>query len=200
MHRFTSQTTGRMMLLIGIVSIIGIILLLIFFVGYFQNIPSLYFFGPLNDISGSLEAILCAVLAVMLLPAYGRSLLWIHIPLAALGWLGAVIVTVDSMVMGGFMSSSMEFQLSYQYGLSFITEQDLHFGFGLIGIWVMALNYHAHQNNLWPRNLISFGFLTSAFLMTGLFSTLAGFSMVILFPIWTILLGRWILSARMTAT
>lgn len=199
MHHFTSQATGRMMLLIGFVSIVGTILLIVFFVGYIQNIPSLYFFGSLNDISGSMQAVLCAVLAVMLLPAYERSLLWIQIPLAALAWLGAAIVTVDSMVMGGFLSTSIEFQLNYQYGLSFITGQDLHFGFGLIGIWLMALNYHAHQNTLWPGNLISLGFLMSAFLMTGLFSTVEGIGMLLLLPAWTILLGRWILSARTRA-
>ena len=80
------------------------------------------------------------------------------------------MVTVDSMVMGGFLSASTEFRLSFKYGLSFITEQDLHFDF-----------------------------LTSAFLMTGLFSTVEGVGILILFPIWTILLGRWILSARTAA-
>jgi hypothetical protein len=40
---------------------------IIFFVGYFNDIPSIIFFGPLNDIFGSLEAILSAVLATIFL-------------------------------------------------------------------------------------------------------------------------------------
>lgn len=196
MYRFTSRATGFMLLLIGIVSISGTILLVLFFAGYLQNIPSLYIFGPLNDIFGSLDAILCAVLSVMLLPAYGKPLLWIHIPLVILVWLGVVIVTIDSLVMGGFMPSLMEFQLRYNYGLSFITDHDLHFGYGLIGIWLMVLNYHVYQNNLWPRNLITFGFLVSVSIIIGILGAPAAGSVGLILPIWAILLGRWILSGK----
>lgn len=199
MNQLTSRRTGYMLLLLGIVTALGFIFLLIFYAAYLNTIPSLYFFGPLDDLFTVLQSLLLAVLAVMLLSAYERELLWVHIPLAALTVLGALIVTVDSLVMGGFMSSITEAYLGVNYGLSFITEHDLQFGFGLIGIWLTVLIYHAYQNNAWNKNLIVFGFVTSTLMISGLLGSIGSLGSGILFPIWAILLGRSILSRNTPA-
>jgi hypothetical protein len=68
MNGFTSKLTGWLVLLVGVMGILAVITLLLFFVGLFQNIQSLSFMGHLNDTINSFASILSAVLASVLYP------------------------------------------------------------------------------------------------------------------------------------
>jgi hypothetical protein len=167
--------------------------LIIFFAGYFNNIPSLYIFGSINDILGSLEAILSAVLATILFFSHSKRWIWLNCVGAILSWTGAFIVTLDSLMAGRIISTTSASILRIKYGFpSLLTTHDLHFGFGLIGIWLSILNFQALQDRAWPNPLIGLGLFTGIIMTLGL----AGDSPVgflFLYPIWCIWLGRHIM-------
>lgn len=188
---------GRFLIVIGAISILGFVFLLIFYIGYLNDIPSILFFGPLNDILGALEAILTAVLAVYVLVLQGKRWLWLNSIGVVPIWIGTFIVTLDSLMAGGIISTTSSSILRIKYGFpSLLTTHDLHFGFGLIGIWLIILNIQAFQAKSWPIYLISLGFLIGIIMIFGLAGN-SPLGFVILYPIWCIWLGRTILkSAR----
>lgn len=195
----TSNTFGRFLITIGTISILGLVFLIIFFVGYFNDIPSILFFGPLNDIFGALEATLTAVLAVFVLALQGKQWLWLNIFGAVLSWIGAFIVTLDSLMAGGLIPTISASILRIKYGFpSLLTTHDLHFGFGLTGIWLIILNIQALQAKAWPMYLIALGFLTGLIMIFGLAGN-SPLGFVILYPVWCIWLGRHILKANVKA-
>lgn len=164
--------------------ILGGISLIIFFIGYFQNIPSIIFFGPLNDILTSLEAILSAVLATTILVVQGKRWFWLNSIGTVLTWIGAFIVTLDSLMAGEILPRNTAIMLRIEYGFPpILTTNNLHFGFGLIGIWLILLNFQAIRTKSWQELLIGLGFFTGAIMQAPL-----GFG--ILYPVWCIWLGR----------
>jgi hypothetical protein len=70
-----------------------------------------------------------------------------------------------------------------------LTTHDLHFGFGLIGVWLVILNFQAIQTKAWPTHIIGLGFFTGILMMIGLLGSPAALGFVFLYPIWCILLG-----------
>jgi hypothetical protein len=192
-NRLNAKPVGQFLISIGMISILGLIFLNIFFVGYFNDIPSILFFGPLNDIFGSLEAILTAILAILVLALQGKRWLWLNSIGVVLTWIGTFIVTLDSLMAGGIVSTASASILRIKYSFPpLLTAHDLHFGFGLIGIWLLILNVQAMQNRSWPMYLIGLGFLTSIIMIFGLAGN-SPLGFVILDPIWCILTGRNIL-------
>ena len=105
-NSLNSKTFGIFLLSIGVISVLAFIFLIIFFVGYFNDIPSILFFGPLNDIFGSLEAILTAILAVFVLALQGTRWLWLNSVGVVLTWVWAFIVTLDSLMVGGIIPTA----------------------------------------------------------------------------------------------
>jgi len=192
----TTKIVGQLFITIGIISVLGIVFLIIFFIGYFQDIPSIIFFGPLNDICGSLEAILTAILASIILVTQGRRWLWINLLGVGLSWMGAFIVTLDSLMAGDIIPKTTAAILRIKYGFpSLLTVHDLHFGFGLIGIWLLIVIYQAYQTRSWPTYLLGLGFFAGMFMMVGLANARGVLGFVILYPLWCILQGRHILKS-----
>lgn len=186
-----SRSTGQFLITIGTISILAFIFLVIFFVGYFQDIPSILFFGPLNDIFGSLEAVLSAVLATIFLFSQSKRWIWLNLIGAILSWTGAFIVTLDSLMAGGILPRNTAAVLRIAYGLpSLLTTHDLHFGFGLIGVWLLLLNFQAIQAKSWPAHLMGLGFATGIFMTIGLIGSPAALGFVFLYPVWCIWLGN----------
>lgn len=182
-----SKPIGYFLITIGAVTILGTFSLIIFFIGYFQNIPSITFFGPVNDILTSLEAILSAVLATIILVTQGKRWFWLNSIGTVLTWIGAFIVTLDSLMAGGIIPRNTAIILRIEYDFpSMLTTNSLHFGFGLIGFWLLVLNFQAMRIKSWPEYLIGLGFFTGIIMQAPL-----GFG--ILYPIWCIWLGRRIL-------
>jgi len=190
----TSKTIGQFLITIGIISILGLVFLIIFFIGYFQNIPSIIFFGPLNDIFGALEGILTAILASIILVIMGKRWLWLNLIGVVLSWVGAFIVTLDSLMAGDIIPRTTAATLRIRYGFpALLTVHDLHFGFGLTGIWLLLVIYQAYQTRSWPTRLIGLGFIAGLFMMVGLANAQGALGFVILYPLWCILQGRHIL-------
>lgn len=197
-NSLNSKPFGVFLLSIGIVAVLAFIFLLIFFVGYFNDIPSIIFFGPLNDIFGSLVAVLSAILATIMIFSQSKRWIWFYLIGAILSWVGAFIVTLDSLMAGGIISTAAASILRIKYGFPvLLTIHDLHFGFGLIGVWLIILNFQAIQAKSWPTHLIGLGFTTGILMAIGLIGfPPAALGLVFLYPIWCIWLGRWILTRQ----
>lgn len=175
------------MITIGLIIILGGISLIIFFIGYFRNIPAITFFGPVNDILTSLEAVLSAVLATVILVTQGKRWFWLNSIGTVLTWIGAFIVTLDSLMAGGIIPRTTALTLRIEYGWpALLTTNDLHFGFGLIGFWLLLLNFQARWTQSWPVHWLGLGFFTGIIMQAPL-----GFG--ILYPLWCIGLGRHLL-------
>jgi len=184
---------GVLLLSIGIVAVLAFIFLILFFVGYFNDVPSILFFGPLNDIFGALEAILTAILAVFVLAYQGRRWFLLNSIGVVLSWMGASIITFDSLIAGRLISVNSVWALKTKYDFPpLLTTHDLHFGFGLIGIWLLLLNVQAMQAKAWQSYLIGFGFLIGIIMIFGLAGN-SPLGFVILYPIWCIWVGTHIL-------
>lgn len=204
MNGYTSKMTGGLVLLVGIVGILAPVTLLLFFMGLFQNIPSISFMGKLNDTVNSLTGILGAVLASVLYPSLRRFTPRLSLILLIGVWAGAIAVTFGSWLI---VTGRSDVELSSYY---------FFYGNGLIGIWLWVLNRIARQQDVWPGSLTRWGSTASAFMMLGLLGLygillgsdgsdysplvlVSGLSFLgtgILYPIWCLWLGRWILSKQ----
>jgi hypothetical protein len=204
MNGFTSKLTGWLVLLVGVTGSLAVITLLLFFVGLFQNIQSLSSMGHLNDTINGFASVLSAVLASVLYPTVRRLLPRFSLILLIGVWMGAIAIIFGSWLI---VTGRSDVELSSYY---------YFFGNGLIGIWLWQLNRITRRQAAWPHNLTRLGLIASAFMMVGLlglygilrgldgsdFSPLimvSGFSFLgtgILYPIWGLRLGLWILSKQ----
>jgi hypothetical protein len=192
-----SSIIGWIAIATGIVGLLGLIFIILFFtVGQ----P----FGTLNDICIALMAILSVVLVWKLYPwhhAQSPSLSLVALVIALLGALLVIVGAVLSIsgIKGWFLS-----------GLYMAA------GNGMIGIWLLALNYSALRGNLFPQGLVIFGLISGVVLALGLVTIPGIFKGVdtqeykitvfnaiwwtsslgylALYPIWCILAGRILLS------
>jgi hypothetical protein len=204
MNGFASKVTGWLALLVGIMGTLAIVTLLLFFMGLFQNIPSLSFMGGLNDRINALTGFLSALLASVLHPTLQRRAPRLSLILLMAVWIGAIAIAYGSWLI---ITGLADVELSSYYYL---------FGNGLIGLWLYMLNRFASQQAAWPRNLTQLGLIASVLMMVGLlnvygillgwdgndFSSLllgTGISYLgigILYPIWCLRLGRWFFSKQ----
>jgi hypothetical protein len=196
-NNLNSKRFGTFLLSIGVVSILAFIFLLIFFVGYFNDIPSILFFGPLNDIFGSLVAVLSAVLATVFISSQSKQWSWLYLIGAILSWIGVFIVTLDSLMAGGIISTASASILRIKYGFpALLTTHNQDFGFGLIGIWLIMVIIQASQTRSWPNHLIGLGLFAGVLMMVGLAGSNGALGFVFIYPIWCIWLGRYILKSK----
>ena len=185
-------------------AILAVITLALFFVGLFQNNRSLLPLGVLNDKLNALAGILGALLASALYPTLQRLTPRLNVGVLIGAWVGAIAITYGSWLIltgrGGLELSSYYF----------------FFGNGLIGIWLWILNRNAWQQAeaIIPPSLTRLGIIAGSFMMVGWLGlygillgldgsdyspllSVAGISFLgtdIFYPIWCLLLGRWILS------
>jgi hypothetical protein len=191
-----SKFIGQFLTAIGIISLLDFVFLIIFFIGYFNGIPSIFFFGPLNDLFTAFMVILTVVLATTVLALPGLSWRWLYSIGVGSSWIGAFIVAFNSLMAGNIISNNTATVLGNKYEfISFLITHDMQFGFGLIGVWLIILNFQAMRIKSWPNHLIGLGFLTGLIMTFGLAGKLPLW-FVILYPIWCILLGRWIFSRQ----
>lgn len=195
------QTTvvGRVAIAIGAVTIIGIVFIALFFA------LNLRFFGSLNDACIALAAILGAALAWLTHPLYwAQSPQWSRLALAA-AVLGALIVTLGAWLV---ISHTTGYVLAALY---------MTFGNAFLGLWVLGFNRAAAQTGRWPRRLTQFGQATGIVMLVGLITlfgilggvdsdinspwhvnlgNVGGLGWYLLFPIWSVWLGRALPSAK----
>jgi len=196
MNNFSSVTIGWVAIATGIVGLLGLAFIILFFtVGQ----P----FGTLNDICIGLTAILSLVLVWMLYPGYHTQLPLLSQVALVIAMFGAVLVLVGtalaiSGVKGWFLS-----------GLYMAA------GNAMIGLWLLGLNYFALRDNSLPHSLVIFGLISGVILAPGLVTIpgifrgidsqeyeLTTFNYIwwasslgylALYPTWCILLGRFLL-------
>lgn len=203
MNGFSSKTTGWLGLTTGITSIIGATLLFIFLTGYFSNQYQMQKYGTYSDIAGIFPPIFSTILATTLYFAQRSSPPkpgFLHL---AGVWTGtALILYAAWLIVSG--SGGLVKQGAYH-----------SFGYGLIGLWLLSLNSNAGKKEILPALLVRLGLVSSSFMLVGLLglygivlnldgdapttflAVTGGISFIgqgILYPIWSILLGRWILS------
>jgi hypothetical protein len=198
------KITGWLAALTGIFGLLTLITLILFFVGLFQDIASLSIMGALNDTLNTLTGILGAVLASALYPVLRRFVPRLS-PFLLMGvCIGALAIAFGSWLI---QTGRSDVELSGYY---------FFFGNGLIGLWLWVLNRAARLQASWPRHLTQFGSIASPFMMLGLFALygillgldgsdyspfmlVTGLSFLgtgILYPVWCLRLGRWILSRQ----
>lgn len=202
MDGFTSRTTGGLMVLTGSLGVLAFVTLFLFFTGLFQNLPFLASLGMVNDILNAVTAILGAVLASVLHTSLRRRAPRLSLFLLIGSWAGAAAVVFGSwLIVTGRAGVELS---SYYY----------FYGNGLIGLWLLFLNQIARRGDVWPRNLTRWGSLAAAFMVVGLlglYGILSGMDgsdysplvlttgisylgIGVLYPIWALRMGRWILS------
>jgi hypothetical protein len=204
MNGFTAKSTGRFLLITGSMGVLAVVTLLLFFVGLFQDIPSLLFMGTLNDKINALASILAAVLASAIYLPLHRQASRLSLLMLIGAWVGAISVTFGSWLI---VTSRSGVELSSYY---------FFLGNGLIGFWLWMVNRIANQQTVWPPNLTRLGVSASRFMMIGLlglygillgmdgedYSPLlltTGISFLgtgFLYPAWCLRLGHWILSEQ----
>ena len=180
----------------GIAGLLGLVFIVLFFTA---GQP----FGTLNDIFIGLTAILSAGLALLHYPGHHAQSPLLSLVALALALVGALVVVIGSVlaitgVKGWFLS-----------GLYMAA------GNGLIGLWLLGLNYSALQSSPWPHGLVIFGLISGAILLLGLVTIpgifrgldikeyvitpvnaiwwTSALGWLALFPIWCVWVGRTLL-------
>jgi len=195
-NRISTSTIGWVALGTGISVVLAVLLLILMATGSM-------FFGAVNDVLNGIIGISSAVLAWMFYTEHrAKSPLISHMALA-LAIVGAIFSIVGSLLI--------------LYGFTDFFLAGLYSGLGnaLIGLWLMAFCYSMQRNDELPHNLILFGLVVGAFMALGLMGIpgilaridsmvsmprylyVAFFGWLgtyVLYPIWTIWLGRHLLS------
>lgn len=190
-----SSSTGGVAVATGIVLILAIVLILLFFT---LGEP----FGTLNDLANGLAGILCGLLAWMLFAQHpAKSSLLSELALA-LAVIGAGVVVVGTVL--------VVFKVTGWVLAAWYTAV----GNALIGIWLAAFSYSAGRSLILPGSLPAFGLITGLLMVTGFFAVPGILARIdsmaslpwylnlsyveylgtyILFPAWAIWLGRTLL-------
>ncbi len=189
---FSAPLIGWVAIVTGVSAILAVIFLIL--MATVNNS-----FGKVNDVFNAIIGISSVVLAWMLYAEHhAKSPLMSQIALA-LAVVGAIFTIVGSvLIIYGFT----DFVLAGWY---------TGVGYALIGLWLAAFCYSMLSGGALPHNLIIFGIIVGAFMAVGLIGIpgiftgidsmesmpwylyLAFFGYLgtyILYPIWTILLGR----------
>ncbi|HJQ30086.1 MAG TPA: hypothetical protein VJ827_12150 [Rubrobacter sp.] len=199
-NNLPSRTLGWLAIAIGMVALAGVGSLISYFI--FGGL-----FGTVNDLCIAFEAILSAILAWMLYPAHRRLSPRLSQFLLTAASVGALVASIGSAfvifdVTGWFLAGLLNF-----------------FGYALVGLWLSGLSYAARRMDRWPRPLARYGLISGALMAIGLLTgpgivgrvddpqlavwfwyvaPLASLGWLLLYPIWSIWLGRLLLTNRLT--
>lgn len=190
-----SITTGWTALATGIASILSVILIILF---YTVGGP----FGTLNDTSNGVAGILSGILAWMLFSRFHfrSSLARLTLFLAAIG---AIVIVIGSIL------------IIFDFTGWVLAGWYTTVGNALIGLWMLVFNNLTQQSNALPSKLSRFGRVVGAIMSVGVLAIpgivmgldsmestpwyvsigFLGFTgTYALYPIWTLWLGRTLLS------
>ena len=191
MESLSSRGIRNLTVAIGVVVVVGLIAMILFFtIGGF--------WGPLNDLSIALEALLSAALAWMLHPMFRSQSPKLSQAMLAVAIVGGLVASLGS--------ACVMLSITGWFLAILITS----LGYALLAVWLFVFNHHARLHDSLPRGLTRMGQIAGATLMLGFLnipgilnriespadaSWLTSISMVgalgwILLPIWSIWLGR----------
>ena len=196
MDNLPSRAISRLTFAIGIVAVIGLVAIILFFtVGGF--------WGPLNDLSIAIEALISATLAWMLHPIFRAQSSRLSQVMLIAAIVGSLIASIGSAFV--IFSVTGYFLAGLIMGL----------GYAFLGIWFFAFNYRARLHDTLPRGLTLFGQIAGASMAIG-FANISGilgrvdspadaswienFGQLgwlgwIFLPIWSVWLGRVVLKS-----
>jgi hypothetical protein len=195
-NNFATPAIGWVALGTGILVILAVIFLILM---YSVSIS----FGAVNDVLNFVFGISSAVLASMLYAEQRVQSPWISSIALAFAIIGAIFSIVGSVL------------ILYGYTDFFLAGLYSGLGNALIGLWLVVFCFSMQRSNVLPHSLILFGFIVGAFMALGLIGIpgivaridsmvsipwylyLALFGWLgtyVLYPIWTIWLGRSLLS------
>ncbi|HLC05108.1 MAG TPA: hypothetical protein VJK02_18905 [Anaerolineales bacterium] len=189
----SSVSLGWVAIATGVTGLLGLAFIILFFtVGQ----P----FGTLNDICIGLTAILSAILAWMVYAGHHAQLPLQSRVALMLAVFGAIVVVVGSVLV---ISGITGWYLAGLYMAA---------GNGLIGLWLLGLNYSALSGTPWSYGLAIFGLISGVIMALGLLTTpgilggidsqesaswivnyvgqAGGLGWLVLYPIWCVLVGR----------
>jgi hypothetical protein len=161
---------GRCAYASGVVSLIGIVFLIMMFVGFSTNNLRLQQFGTLNDICIVIQYLLALPITLAL-----HQLLNVHAPVLSraarlIGIAGIIAVVVLQFLLVGGM-------ITFEEQVGFVIVALI-----VVGVWLVITSYLGRSSGTLPPSL--------------LISILRAF--YIGYPIWAILLGRLLLSGKLT--
>lgn len=196
MENVSSRAIGKLTITMGIVAVVSIVSLILFFI--FGG-----FWGPLNDLTIAVFALMSAALAWMLHPFFRTQSPRLRYFMLITTIVGAVIACIGSALV---MSGTTSWQLAGSVNA---------FGFAFIGVWLLAFNYQARLTDAFPQNLTRLGQISGALSALGLLHSLGIFGIIdlqsdaywllnlarlgglgeILLLVWIVWLGRVILKS-----
>lgn len=196
MENIPSRAISRLTVAMGITAIVSIVSLILFFI--FGG-----FWGPLNDLTIAVFALMSAALAWLLHPFFRAQSPRLSYSMLIAAIAGAVIACIGSALV---MSGTTSWQLAGSVNA---------LGYAFIGVWLLAFNFHARLTDVFPQNLTRLGQISGALSAFGLLNMLGIFGLVdaqsdvswllylaqfgglggILLLVWTVWLGRVILKS-----
>ena len=196
MENIPSRAISRLTVAIGITAIVSIVSLILFFI--FGG-----FWGPLNDLTIAVFALMSAALAWLLHPFFRAQSPRLSYSMLIAAIAGAVIACIGSALV---MSGTTSWQLAGSVNAM---------GYAFIGVWLLAFNFYARLTDVFPQNLTRLGQISGALSAFGLLNMLGIFGLVdaqsdvswllylaqfgglggILLLVWTVWLGRVILKS-----
>lgn len=155
MRASSASITGQIAIALAFVAIIGLVFITLFYALVQRSGNP---FGTLNDICVALGGLLSGCLVWNLYPTHH-----LHAPRESrialgLGLMGACLVPIGSALVilniTGWLLAGL------------VTT----FGYALIGLWLVGLNYSALNWSAFPRNLAQYGLITGWIMAIGLFA------------------------------
>lgn len=159
MENFPLRAISRLTVAIGITAMISIVSLILFFI--FGG-----FWGPLNDLTIAVFALMSASLAWMLHPFFRAQSPRLSYFMLIAAIAGAVIACIGSALV---ISGTTSWQLAGS--VNFL-------GFAFIGVWLLAFNYHVRLTEVFPQNLTRLGQISGALSALSLLNVLGIFGIV----------------------
>jgi hypothetical protein len=196
MENLSTRAIGKLTIAMGIVAIVSIASLILFFI--FEG-----FWGPLNDLTIAVFALMSAALAWMLHPFFRTQSPRLSYFMLITAIVGAVIACIGSAFV---ISGTTSWQLAGSVNA---------LGYAFIGIWLLAFNYHARLTDVFPKNLTRLGQISGALSALSLLNVIGIFGIVdaqsdvswlwylaqfgglgqILLLVWTVWLGHVLLKS-----
>jgi hypothetical protein len=159
MENIPSRAISRLTVAMGITAIVSIVSLILFFI--FGG-----FWGPLNDLTIAVFALMSAALAGLLHPFFRAQSPRLSYSMLIAAIAGAVIACIGSALV---MSGTTSWQLAGSVNA---------LGYAFIGVWLLAFNFHARLTDVFPQNLTRLGQISGALSAFGLLNMLGIFGLV----------------------
>ncbi len=144
------EANSRLAYAVVVTGILSGICLALFFALGSDNV-----FGPLNDITSGLLAILSGVLASLIYAHFRDKFSWLGLVITIGAWIGALFILTGTVLV---LSRFTGWVLAGLYSTT---------GYAFIGLWLLGFNSTARRGRLLPDRLTSLGLISGAIMILG---------------------------------